>query len=213
MVWNSKNICYSFIVNTQTCIVGRVFVFHVNYWPNAVPRFLRIFFIILKKWLLILFFGILVRVRVRFIWFLKDSCSCFLLSGLAVLPNCLQTSFFIFIELDKTSVIQGFDFVLSLLLDSFLRGKCLSNKLSILLKKSWNDRFWFPEGTWRALFPSIFSTSFSKVFGSKLWNDHFSFALPSWMPVSCHGTSKNWVRWSEIKVTIFPEMILLEALL
>ena len=57
MVWNSKIICYSFIVNTQACIVGRVFVFQVNYWPNALPRFLRIFFIILKKWLLILFFG------------------------------------------------------------------------------------------------------------------------------------------------------------
>ena len=36
-------------------------------------------------------------------------------------------------------VIYGFDFVLSSLLDDFLRGKCLSNKLPILLIKSWND--------------------------------------------------------------------------
>ena len=53
---------------------------------------------------------------------------------------------FYFIDLDNAGVIQGFDFVLSFLLDGFLRGQCLSNKLSILLKKSWNDRFGFPEG-------------------------------------------------------------------
>ena len=78
-------------------------------------------------------------------------------------------------ELDNAGVIQGFDFVLSFLLDGFLRGQCLSNKLSILLKKSWNDRFGFPEGIWRVLFQSMFSISFSKASGSKLWNDLFSF--------------------------------------
>ena len=95
----------------------------------------------------------------------------------------------------------------------FLRGQCLSNKLSILLKISWNDSFGFPEGIWRVLFQSMFSISFSKTFGSKLWNDLFSFALCGWTPVSCPGTSRNGVRWSETEVAIFPEMILLEALL
>ena len=83
-------------------------------------------------------------------------------------------------------------------MDGFLRGQCLSNKLSILLKKSWSDRFGFPEGIWRVLFQSMFSISFSKAFGSKLWNDLFSFTLCGWTPVSCPGTSRNWVRWSEI---------------
>ena len=83
---------------------------------------------------------------VRFLWFLKNSCSCFLISGLVALQNCLQSLFFIFIEVNNAGVIQGFDFVLSFLLDGFLRGQCLSHKLSILLKKSWNNRFGFSEG-------------------------------------------------------------------
>ena len=50
------------------------------------------------------------------------------------MQNCLYSLFFVFIELDNAGVIQGFDFVLSFLLDGVLRGECLSNKLSILLK-------------------------------------------------------------------------------
>ena len=87
------------------------------------------------------------------------------------------------------------------------------NKLSILVKKSWSDGFGFSEETWRVLFQSMFSISFSKAFGSELWNDLFSFTLCSWTPVSCPRTSRNWVRWSKIEVAIFPEMILLGALL
>ena len=48
----------------------------------------------------------------------------------------MKSLFFIVAELGNAGVIQGFDFVLSFLLDVFLRGQCLSNNLSILLKKS-----------------------------------------------------------------------------
>ena len=126
------------------------------------------FFIIVKKWFTLPFLSILARVIIRFLQFLNDSCRCFLLSALVVLHNCLQSLFIIFIELANAVVIQGFDFVLSFLLGRFLRGQCLSKKLSILLKKSWNDRRGSPEKIQIILFHSMFSVSFSKAFGSKL---------------------------------------------
>ena len=115
--------------------------------------------------------------------------------------------FFILIELERAGVIQDFHFCF--IFHGFLRGQCLSNKVSTLLKKG----FGFSEGSCRMLFQSIFCKSFSNAFGSKLWNDLISSSVRDQMSLGWSGTRRNCMRWSEIEVVIFPEMILFEALL
>ena len=60
---------------------------------------------------------------------------------------------------------------------------------------------------------SVFYIFFSKGLDRDCEMIFFFYFVWDWTLVSCYGTSRNWVKWLEIKVAIYPEMILLEALL